>query len=88
MSHILSRHSDIRRWVAAHAGRPRFGAGMDAEGRRQRLLQITFDGRPAKSAHDWEEWLAELDRQNLALNILDDAGVGSDFEFVKRGNGA
>jgi len=84
VGHILSRHSDIRRWAIAHAGRPRFSAGMDASGRPQRQLQITFDGRPAKSAHDWEEWLNELDRQNLALNVLDDAGVGSDFEFVKR----
>lgn len=87
MGHIISRHNEIRRWAIAHAGRPRFGAIMDGEGRMQRLLQITFDGRPGKSAHDWEEWLNELDRQNLALNILDDGGVGSDFEFVKRVGG-
>lgn len=87
MSHIISRHGDIRRWAAAHAGRPRFSAFMDGEGRSQRVLQITFDGRPAKGAHDWEEWLTELDRQELALNILDEAGVGSDFEFVKRPGG-
>lgn len=68
----------------AHAGRPRFSAVRDGEGRAQRLLQITFDGRPARSARDWEEWLEELDRQNLVLNVLDEAGVGSDFEFVSR----
>jgi len=84
MGQVISRHSDIRRWVGAHAGRPRLRLGLDAQGHPARMLQITFDGRPAKSAHDWEEWLAELDRQNLALKILDEAGVGNDFVFVKR----
>lgn len=94
-THTLTRHHDIRKWVAERHGAPalrrvpdRFG-GLSASltlklarsPQRPRLAPSQDDGITPCS---WTAWLAELDRQNLALRVSDQGG----FEFIDRRRGS
>jgi len=90
--HTLMRHGEIQNWVKDHQGRPAIARVRDSFGEVRARLALRFDrtDRPlaAPSVDDglspvsWSAWLAELDRQNLALQVGD--ADQSDFEFVSR----
>jgi hypothetical protein len=86
----LTRHQDIQKWVAGRAGLPAIRRVPDRNGVVRARLALNFERQrnatPAAPTLDdtmspvsWTAWLAELDRQQLALRIIDE-----DFEFVDR----
>ena len=86
----LTRHQDIQNWVAGRSGLPAIRRIPDRFGVIRPRLAINFDHNHAKSVArptlddgmspvSWTAWLAELDRQHLALRVQDE-----DFEFVDR----
>jgi hypothetical protein len=99
MARILSEGDDIREWAAARGGSPMVADIPDPTGDRM-LLQISFGQHflnadmnegPDRATGgfrlvSWDEWLAELDRQDLAIKINDEMpGVlDNDFRFVDR----
>jgi hypothetical protein len=91
-AHTLTRHRDIQAWVSERHGLPalvrapnRFG-----EWRSRLALRFSDPGRPSEmpmvdqgaSPVSWSAWLAELDRQQLALRVSE--GVDPGYEFVER----
>lgn len=90
--HTLTQHRDIQHWVDDHRGRPAIARVRDHLGEVRARLALKFDRpqRPfaAPSVDDglspcsWSAWLAELDRQNLALKVSNEDKP--DFEFVVR----
>ena len=98
MPKTLTKPDEIRRWVEARAGAPMSMDMPDGTGDTRTLLNITF-GQHALNADgnegpdrptggytlvSWNDWFTELKRQNLSLEVPDDApGVlDSSFEFV------
>ena len=89
-THTLVTHRDIQNWVSAHHGQPALRRIHDTTGRMRSRLALNFARRamptetPSQddglSPCSWTAWLAELDRQNLAVRV---AG-GTDFEFIDR----
>lgn len=86
----LTRHSEIQNWVANRHGVPAISRVRNRLGEEQALLRLSFDkpdrARPeiqddGMSPCSWTAWLAELDRQQLALRV-DPAADG--FELVDR----
>jgi len=98
MSRILKGREEIRDWVLARGGAPLLEDVPDGS-REQSLLQLTF-GQHALNADNnegpdrlggfdlasWDDWFAELDRQNLALKVNDEVPGALDnaHEFVAR----
>lgn len=89
-THTLTEHRDIQNWVTARMGRPAIRRVPDPTGQVRARLALNF-ARPqaptetpsqddGMSPCSWTAWLAELDRQNLALRVSDKAA----FEFVAR----
>jgi hypothetical protein len=89
-THTLTRHRDIQNWVVDRKGLPAIRKVPDAFGAVRARLHIRFD--PPREVHDapsvddglspvsWNAWLAELDRQGLALKVSNQM----QFEFVER----
>lgn len=99
MSKILTDHAAIRQWAEARGGSPLL---MDMpDGTRTRpLLQLTFGQESLNAGENqgadrpggfelvsWDEWLAALESQGLALRVSDDPSGGreAEFDFVSRG---
>ena len=92
-THTLVRHSDIQNWVSARNGQPAIRHVMDGLGQTNPSLDLAFGHEKAladapsvdsgKSPCSWTAWLAELDRQRLALKVAD--GKAPVYEFVPRG---
>jgi hypothetical protein len=92
-THILIKHRDIQNWVNARNGMPAIARVPTGTGEMRARLAISFAksrARPVSnpgmddgmSPVSWNAWLAELDRQHLALRV---SGQSSpDFEFVER----
>ena len=88
----LTRHRDIRAWVTGRQGSPAIARVRDNYGSLKARLCLRFNalGRPqgtpsvedGMSPVSWSAWLAELDRQQLALRVTDQNGQG--FELVER----
>jgi hypothetical protein len=88
--HTLTRHRDIQNWVTDRKGIPaiarvrnRFGeehAQLRLSFQRQRKAQLESQD-DGMSPCSWTAWLAELDRQQLALKV--DLGA-DEFELVER----
>lgn len=90
----LTGHRDIRSWAEARHAQPALALGHSRNGELRRRLALRFAmsaPSPATAAPEsegmapcsWTAWLAELDRQNLALRVRD---VDNDaVEFVARG---
>lgn len=88
----LMRHGEIQSWVSRRMGTPAIARIRDNFGEVKARLALKFNGsqRPvsAPSVDDglspvsWSAWLAELDRQNLALKVS--GSEQPDFEFVAR----
>jgi hypothetical protein len=92
LNHTLTRHRDIQVWVTGRRGRPAIARIRGHDGQQRAQLRLSF-GSPISGKTDlanlddgvspcsWSAWLAELDRQRLALRIDPAAGH---FEFVDR----
>jgi hypothetical protein len=87
----LTRHRDIQNWVTARRGMPAIArvSSITGEVRARLALRFGKTRRPSAlpdvddgmSPVSWSSWLAELDRQQLALKVSE---AGDDFEFVER----
>jgi len=88
----LTRHRDIQAWVSAHRGLPALRRSPNQFGEMRARLALRFSRpRPAPTSTpsqddgispcSWSAWLAELDRQHLALRVTDDTQPA--FEFVE-----
>jgi len=91
-THTLTRHRDIQNWVAGRQGLPAIRRVPDKFGTVRARLALNFAGRrPAPfttptqddgiSPVSWAAWLAELDRQHLALRVSQD---DQNYEFIER----
>ena len=98
MSKILTQAEEIRPWAEARGGNPLM---MEQQsGTRTRLvLQIAF-GQDALNTGEsqgqdrpggfelvgWDEWIAALEQEKLAIRVSDDPSGGSEaeFDFVPR----
>ena len=94
MTHVqtLTRHRDIQNWVAARHGMPAMSRGPNRFGEMRARLALRFDqskrpdGMPTidqgAGPVSWTAWLAELDRQQLALRV---SGEGeTEYELIER----
>jgi len=92
-TNTLIRHTDIQRWVNARRGQPAISRVQDRMGMMKSKLTLSFalDHRaptetPSQddgmSPVSWTAWLAELDRQNLALRVSGEKQPN--YEFVER----
>jgi hypothetical protein len=93
-THTLTSHRDIQNWVTQHRGMPAISRAPDRLGSMRARLALNFErmrARPSTqtsvddgiSPCSWNAWLAELDRQQLALRVL--PGERPNYEFVARG---
>lgn len=89
----LTEHQAIRNWVANRKGMPAIRRIPNRLGEVRSRLALNFPhphaapaGMPTQddgiSPCSWSAWLAELDRQKLALKVLDEKQP--DFEFIER----
>ena len=91
-AHTLTRHRDIQAWVADRRGLPAMVRAHNSFGEMRSKLALRFEsmGRPqgmpgvdqGASPVSWTAWLAELDRQQLALRVSDDDET--DYELIER----
>ncbi|KKC33463.1 hypothetical protein [Devosia psychrophila] len=88
--HTLTRHRDIQNWVTDRHGIPAIARVRNRFGEERAQLKLSFQKRnktlmasedDGMSPCSWTAWLAELDRQQLALQV-DVAADG--FELVER----
>ncbi|UYN98658.1 MAG: hypothetical protein KIT02_11970 [Devosia sp.] len=85
-THMLTRHRDIQNWVNDRHGKPAIARVRNQLGQERAQLKLHFDRQRdgeldcGMSPCSWNAWLAELDRQNLALRV-DPAGR---FDLVSR----
>ncbi|MET3927806.1 hypothetical protein [Devosia sp. 2618] len=91
-THMLTRHRDIQNWVTDRNGIPAIARVRNRFGEERAQLKLSFKRHDhdtvSKTSLDdgmspvsWTAWLAELDRQKLALQI---STAADDFEFVER----
>ncbi|HEY4199692.1 MAG TPA: hypothetical protein VGM83_03950 [Devosiaceae bacterium] len=96
MSRILSTAEDIRTWAEARSGAPAM-AELPSGTRSRIILQIVFDQYLLNSGEaqdqdrlggldlvSWDDWLAELNKQKLALRVEDEhlGNLDNFYEFV------
>jgi hypothetical protein len=91
-SQTLVRHADIQKWVSARKGQPAISRIRDRMGEMRSQLKLSFAHEhhvtEAPSMDDgvspcsWSAWLAELDRQNLALKVSGEKQPS--YEFIER----
>lgn len=91
-SQTLVRHRDIQNWVSKRRGMPAITRVPDRFGDVRARLTLNFPrhdvmtGTPSLddgvSPCSWTAWLAELDRQELALRVDDSSPTR--FELVAR----
>ncbi|MDB5537429.1 MAG: hypothetical protein JWP26_1787 [Devosia sp.] len=91
--HTLTRHRDIQNWVTDRRGIPAIARVRNSFGEVRAQLRLSFQranaakNDPASqddgmSPCSWTAWLAELDRQQLALKV--DSTKADSFELVER----
>jgi hypothetical protein len=91
-AHTLTRHRDIQAWVADRKGLPAMVQGHNRLGEMRSKLALRFEsmGKPqgmprvdqGATPVSWTAWLAELDRQQLALRVTDSDAAG--YELIER----
>ena len=91
-AHTLTRHRDIQAWVSDRKGLPAMVPAHNRFGEMRSKLALRFEsmGKPqgmpgvdqGASPVSWTAWLAELDRQQLALRVSDDDET--DYELIER----
>lgn len=91
--HTLTRHRDIQNWVTDRHGIPAMTSVRNRFGEVRAQLKLSF-ARTDRAKTDlasqddgmspcsWTAWLAELDRQQLALKVV--GTEADDFELVER----
>ena len=88
--HTLTRHRDIQNWVSDRHGIPAIARVRNQFGEERAQLKLSFQKREKRriesqddgmSPCSWTAWLAELDRQQLALKV---GLAADDFELVER----
>ena len=88
--HTLTRHRDIQNWVNDRQGIPAISRVRNQFGEEHAQLKLSFQKRAKRqiesqddgmSPCSWTAWLAELDRQQLALKV---DPIADDFELVER----
>lgn len=90
--YTLTRHRDIQNWVAEHRGLPAISRMPNQYGQLRLRLALKFSkprttpmAVPTQddglSPVSWSAWLAELDRQHLALKVDETQPA---FEFIER----
>jgi hypothetical protein len=88
--HTLTRHRDIQNWVTDRHGIPAIARVRNQFGEEHAQLKLSFQRRAKRqmesqddgmSPCSWTAWLAELDRQHLALKVDPAADA---FELVGR----
>lgn len=98
MSKILTKAEDIRQWAEARGGYPLL-MEVPSGTRSRTVLQIAF-GQDALNTGEsqgqdrpggfelvsWDDWIAALAEQKLALRVSDDLSGGreAEFDFVPR----
>lgn len=98
MSRILTKPQDIRQWAEARGGYPML-MEVPSGSKTRTVLQITF-GQDALNTGEsqgqdrpggfelvgWDEWIAALEQEGLALRVSDDPSGGreAEFDFVQR----
>lgn len=90
-THTLTSPRDIQKWVIARQGMPAISRVRDRMGSMRARLALSF-GRSRRadqttiddgiSPVSWNAWLAELDRQHLALRVS--TSKSTDYEFIER----
>lgn len=98
MSRILTEAQDIRQWAEARGGYPML-MEIQSGTRTRTVLQIAFGQDQLNSGESqgqdrpggfelvgWDEWIAALEQENLALRVSDDVSGGreAEFDFVRR----
>jgi hypothetical protein len=91
-AHTLTRHRDIQAWVSQRKGLPAVVRQNNGFGQLRAKLALRFEsmGKPAgmpkvdqgASPVSWTAWLAELDRQQLALRVTD--SDAPEYELIER----
>ncbi|MEO5808080.1 hypothetical protein [Devosia sp.] len=91
-THTLTRHRDIQNWVSDNKGIPAIARVRDNFGDMKSRLCLSFERRQRENSElelddgmspvSWTAWLAELDRQQLALKVSGRDSMA--FEFVER----
>lgn len=91
-AHTLTRHRDIQAWVSERRGMPAMVRQNNKFGELRAKLALRFEtmGKPhgmprvdqGVSPVSWTAWLAELDRQQLALRVGD--GDEPEYELIER----
>ncbi len=91
-AHTLTRHRDIQNWVSDRKGMPALVRAHNSFGELRSRLALKFEGMakprgmPAvdqgATPVSWTAWLAELDRQQLALRVSTD----DSYELIERKN--
>jgi hypothetical protein len=85
-AHTLTRHRDIQSWVADRKGLPAMVRTHNSFGEFRAKLALRFQSMPqvdqGASPVSWTAWLAELDRQQLALRVSD--GAEPEYELIER----
>jgi hypothetical protein len=73
----LTRHRDIQNWVTDRQGIPAIARVRNRFGEERAQLKLSFRRRKVQPGSEnegvspcsWTAWLAELDRQQLALQV-------------------
>lgn len=90
MTQTLTRHRDIQDWVSNRQGTPAVVRLRNTYGQERAQLRLRFanhrlpsplDEQASTSPVSWTAWLAELDRQQLVLQIDEEADA---FALVER----
>ena len=91
-AHTLTRHRDIQAWVTDRQGMSAMVRGHNRFGELRSRLAINFHGMGKPQGMpgvdqgvmpvSWSAWLAELDRQQLALRVSEDGET--DYELIER----
>ena len=85
-THTVTRHSDIQSWVTDRHGTPAVARIRNRYGEEKAKLLLRFVRSQGGTVDDgmspcsWTAWLAELDRQQLALMVEPNGR----FELVPR----
>ena len=85
-THTLTRHKDIQNWVTDRRGIPAIARIRNRFGEERAQLLLRFVRSQGGNIDDgmspcsWTAWLAELDRQHLALQVSPDGAC----ELVSR----
>ena len=89
---MLVAHHDIQSWVSSHNGMPAMHRVPNQFGGAKAQLSLRFRGPEApelmptiddgSAPCSWNAWLAELDRQELAVRIT--SPQGPDYQLVPR----